>query len=233
MRNLRKLIRGVLDEVFEEGLISTHSDKAIDILNKEFKSSLESRQNMDNLSIDVFIKNYNYETLVNILSRIENLGYLISKFGIKGYQYVFSNEEFLQRAKESDYKLPIYLKLEAKFDNKKTKIPPILYHVTHERHIEKIKKIGLVPKSKSKKSFHSERIYLFKNKEMAEEIAKEFSKLDYKFEHNYILLEIDSSKISGIKLHVDPNLKDGGFYTYDNIPPLAINFDNMEKISFR
>lgn len=230
MSDVRKIIRTILDEVFEEGLISTHSDKAIDILNKKFKNNIESKQNEDDISIDVFIKKYDYKILINILSLVENLGYIISKFSIKGNQFAFNKNNFFLIAKDENYQLPIYLKIEPKFDNSKIEIPAVLYHVTHERHLDKIKKIGLVPKSKSKKAFHSERIYLFKNKESANVIAKEFSRIDYQFEHNYILLPINTLIIPNLQLHVDPNFKNDGFYTYDNVPPSAIKIDSIEKI---
>ncbi len=189
--------------------------------------------------IDVYIKKYNINALTKIDKTIENLGYFISIFSINGFQKKFNKDSFFKKIKDLKELTPIYLKLEKKMDSNEdidTIIPSMLYHITHERHLAKIKKIGLVPKSKSKKSAHPERIYLAWNEESAIKLVKEFSDLEYEFEHNYVLLKIDTSKISefrrdkNFKLHNDPNFTDG-YFTYDNIPPAAINFENMKLIN--
>lgn len=53
--------------------------------------------------------------------------------------------------------------LESKFDEVLKHKPNTIYHVTNINNLNKIKKIGLVPKSKNKKSHHLDRIYLTTN----------------------------------------------------------------------
>lgn len=243
MKNLKKLIKEVVSKVLGENDFLTHSiDESIRVLNNTFKDNLSARINETNESIiDVYVKKYNIDTLVKIDKTIENLGYFISIFSVNGFQKTFKKDSFFEKIKKLTELTPIYLKLEKKRDSNEDTdivIPSILYHITHERHLEKIKKIGLVPKSKSKKSAHPERIYLAGNEESAIKLVKEFSNLEYEFEHNYVLLEIDTNKAvefkrdKNFKLNKDPNFTEG-YFTYDNIPPTAINFENMKVINIK
>jgi len=100
---------------------------------------------------------------------------------------------------------------EPKFDKLNTDKIDTLYHITDSDNTDKIEKQGLIPKSKSKKSIHPERIYLGTNKEdlldgpLSEWVNKP------------VLYEIDNRELN-LKLHKDVNMENA-VYTTDNIPP--------------
>ena len=96
-----------------------------------------------------------------------------------------------------------------------------LYHVTKRENKFKIKKIGLVPKNKNKKTYHTERIYFF-IKDFGEKgflrIAKQmFGSSDT----GYIVCEINVDNLKDVNFHYDVNTMDG-VYTTENIPPESI-----------
>lgn len=239
MKSLKKLIEEIVGKVLDENNFLTHQiEKSISRLNSLFKDNLVARLNETNENvIDVYVKKYDENVLEKLLQIIKNLGYIVSIFSIKGFQSKFNEISFFKKIKELKELSPVYLKLEKTRDSNEDidiTIPSILYHITHERHLAKIKKIGLVPKSESKKSTHPARIYLVENEESAIKLAEEFSNSEYKFEHNYVLLEINTNKTSefkrdkNFKLHNDPNFT-GGYFTLDNIPPVAINFEKYKN----
>jgi hypothetical protein len=236
MKNLKKLIEETVSKVLGEGLTKTYPIvKSIDILNNLFKENLKAEQHQEKEnSIDVYVKKYDESVLIKLIELIKTMGYFISKFSINGVQAKFNKDSFFKKTKSLKEPFPIYLKLEAKFDIEINETNSKLYHVTHDRYLSKIKKIGLVPKSQSKNSYHPERIYFVKEEKYAQKIAKEFSNLEYTFEHNYVLLEINVNAINNIKLYEDPNFKEldnvYGYFTFDNIPPNAINFENTKTI---
>lgn len=97
-----------------------------------------------------------------------------------------------------------------------------IYHVTSRDYKPKIQRMGLVPKSKNKNTYHLERVYFF-TKDYGEEgflnIAKELIGNNTAF--GYIVYEIDINKLNDVKFHYDVNTENG-IYTTDNIPPEAI-----------
>ena len=99
-----------------------------------------------------------------------------------------------------------------------------IYHVTEENNIEKIMKIGLVPKFKNPLFSYPERVYLFMEETHPNEIyglTKQFKDLK-KDENKHCLLVIDVEKIpDNVNFYLDPNYR-YGIYTKDNIPPTAI-----------
>ena len=116
----------------------------------------------------------------------------------------------------------IKLRFEAKFDEEVVEnVPSILYHITPTQNANKILSIGLVPKSRSKASYHPDRVYLSKDLEDIENLGEMFyQKTGIK---NWTILKIETDIIPGdyLKLYTDPNYKQG-YYTLNNIPPQAI-----------
>ena len=53
-------------------------------------------------------------------------------------------------------------------------MPSILYQITPTVNVDKILKIGLVPKSRSKASYHPDRVFLSKSLEDIEELGRMF-----------------------------------------------------------
>ena len=67
---------------------------------------------------------------------------------------------------------------EAKYDIPVERFPDILYHVCEKKYADKILAIGLVPRSRSKKSFHPERVYLCKDLNDVFILIDQFNSLD-------------------------------------------------------
>ena len=105
-----------------------------------------------------------------------------------------------------------------------------LYHITRRESLPKIKREGLVPKSRDKQTHHLERIYFFKE-DYGEEGFKKIAKDLY---HNntsfgYAVIEVSLDKIKNkIVFHNDLNTE-GGVYTTDNIPPDALKVKYQYK----
>lgn len=232
MESIRKIIKEVIGCFLEEGLTKTqHVQISTKKLNDLFKDNLIAKiENEDLGIINIIITKYDSNIIEQILVLINNLGYIISKFGVEGFQQIYNKESLLKYVNSAETQSPINLKLEPKRDLKNNIIPPILYHVTHTRHLDKIKKIGLVPKSQLKKSSHPDRIYLAKDELSAQKIAQEFSSIEYKNDHSYVVLEIDMAKLSGVQLHRDPNFENG-YFVLDNIPISSINFETAKIIN--
>lgn len=76
------------------------------------------------------------------------------------YGYYLTSVDYLKHEYMNDIKILI-LQFEAKFQKNKFEFADILLHVTPFKYLEKIKKFGLVPKSKSSKFKYDDRIYLF------------------------------------------------------------------------
>jgi len=111
---------------------------------------------------------------------------------------------------------------EAKYDIQVEDFPDILYHVCEKKYADKILKIGLVPRSRSKKAFHPERVYLCKDLNDAVILINQFDSLDKN--KYWVILRIDVFSIQDyLKLYKDPNYAEKGFYTLNNIPPFCIS----------
>lgn len=197
--------------VIVEGLIKTHPvDKSINILKRKF-SELFINKEPDG---EIYIENQPPQILKKYLPLITNLGYSISKLTIDGKEWLKDYNDMTK---------PIAFILEAKYDYEVDDIPEILYHTSPIRFKDKILKYGLVPRSGNKLSNHPDRIYLTDN------VNKSFMFGDYLnndsvesefYKTGYCIYKIDGKSLS--KLYSDVNLRDGGFYTTDNISPKNI-----------
>ena len=115
----------------------------------------------------------------------------------------------------------IMFSFEAKYDIPFTAYPDIMYHVCRSKDVDKILAIGLVPRSRSKKAFHPERVYLCKYLNNAINILNSFSVSE---KDKYEILEICTIPMyEYLKLYQDPNFMDQGYYTLNNIPRWCIS----------
>ena len=115
----------------------------------------------------------------------------------------------------------IWLQFEPKFDVEVSydKYPKILYHITPEKNLQKIKKIGLIPKSKSNLFSYDNRIYLSDNIDSLLNLSKSFIEREDKKDKIYIILKVNVNLFAfNIRLFRDPNFKKG-YYTMENIHP--------------
>lgn len=190
-----------------EGLIFTHPvDKSTSILKRRF-SELEVEIEEDG---EIYIEIKQPSKIGKYLPIITNLGYFISLYTLDGSNWLkdYNNETEM-----------IAFYLEPKYDIK-VDIPSILYHVSPIRFKDKISKIGFIPKSGNKISSHPERIYLTDDLKTAISFGD-----NIKSETNsgYCIYKISGDCIEN--LYSDINLRNGGFYTLQNISP-----DNFELI---
>lgn len=230
-----KLLQILLDTYKEEyelnlkeGLTKTTPiGEAVHILKKQFPSWIfQYEKGNKDFSVEILkIKEgIQLEYFEKLLPLLNNLGYFISYMEIYGEDTSIKdryNEKTVKNAFQDPKIHSIYLECEAKFDQKVNKVPEILYHVTPLRNWEKIQKIGLVPKSRSKRSYHPERVYLGKDEKNTIKLAPKFYQ-DTGI-NKWVLLKINTDSINAnyLRLYYDPNFK-YGYYTLNNIPPYAI-----------
>lgn len=94
-------------------------------------------------------------------------------------------------------------------------LPDTIYHITDLKYLDKIKTLGLTPKSKSKMSYHPERIYFITDKTSVDELLQHSNFLIAV----PVLLTIDISELKHkYKFYTDPNFAESGIYTLSNIP---------------
>ena len=198
----------------KEGLIkTTNIGKTLNILEKKYSSKFIFTKSKNSFYIKTFSTDIN--TLLNsIIKDADNLGWFPSFMETEEYTGKWNEKYF----KEGEIKL----RFEAKFDEEIVeKIPEILYHITPTQNSYKILKIGLVPKSRSKASYHPDRVYLSKDLEDIENLGEMFyQKTGIK---DWSILKIETDFVPGnyLRLYIDPNYTQG-YYTLNNIPPQAI-----------
>ena len=100
-------------------------------------------------------------------------------------------------------------------------------HITPLYNVEKIKKIGLVPKSSNSRFNYPDRIYFFRGDTPMLEIGYQI--IDFQQNNpskgdkdDYALISIDTNKLpNDCRFYYDPNYS-SGIFTTDNIPPSSI-----------
>ena len=162
---------------------------------------------------------------------LNNLGWFVSFLRVygKGGERIYHakySREVLDKLLSGEDISSIKFDCEPKFDTKVEKIPKVLYHVAPAKNWAKISKTGLAPRSRSKSSYHPERVYLSTTKKGTNDLAYMFYKATGTKE--WVLLKVDTSMIPGdyLKLYKDSNYRPYGVYTMNNIPPIA-----LEKIA--
>lgn len=184
-----------------EGLIFTHPiGKSVNILKKRFPEFIIKVENDG----EIYIENQPAQKLEKYIPLITNLGYFISLYTIDGNKWL---------KKYDNTTKPVAFYLEPKYDIK-VSIPKILYHCSPIRYKNKISKIGFIPKTGNKKSNHPERIYLTDKLKTAIDFGES---IKHDTKSGYCIYELDGNCINN--LYSDINLRDGGFYTLQNIRP--------------
>jgi hypothetical protein len=215
---LLKILLEIYKEEYElnlqEGLIkTTNIGKTLNILEKKYSLKFTFTKSKNSFYIKTFSTDIN--TLLNgIIKDANNLGWFPSFMETEEYTGKWDEKYF----KEGEIKL----RFEAKFDEEVVEnIPSILYHITPAQNSDKILNIGLVPKSRSKSSYHPDRVYLSKDLKDIENLGEMFyQKTGVK---DWSILKIETDMVPGdyLKLYTDPNYTQG-YYTLNNIPPQAI-----------
>lgn len=222
-------------EGINEGLIKTNSLTTVseqihqNLSLLGFDVFLEKKTNKFSLKINHFNKidppkvNLLFEhvlsMVVNVCGWFPSFTTITNIYG-KNISRKYDLEEILSNYEMID---SLTILFEAKFDEIEENIPEKLYHLSIQEYNDKIKKFGLIPKSKSKISSHLDRIYLCKNIESCKKLITQMSICyhDEKSKNIFlknkpIIYEIDNSSKIIHKLYKDPNFIEG-YYTVDNI----------------
>jgi hypothetical protein len=225
-----KIFNFLTKTAIEEGLIKTVDvAAAMRIIDKNYPNVVtDTSSEEDMISVVFRPKLLKDEEIRSLFKLIDNLGWFpaIFNYDFNSNNKFNSIESFILKIKDST---KVGIKFEKKIDKEHNK-QKLYYHATKRKYSRKIEKIGLVPRSQSKLGTHPERIYLAKSFNYALEILEMFYDLDDS-DPNWVIYEIDSSKIPNFKTMVDPNYI-GGVYSLNNIPPSAlrpIKIFNMDK----
>jgi hypothetical protein len=145
----------------------------------------------------------------NIKGEDTKAKFVIEKYNLENFKKLINNGLTL-----------INFSFEAKYDIFIERIPEFLYHLTPTQNVNKILKFGLVPKSRSKKAFHPDRIYLVKNPDDLSLLYTSFyteTKIN-----KWTILQINTHILEYLQIYKDPNFKERGYYTLNTIHPIAI-----------
>ena len=168
--------------------------------------------------------------LQKLLTTTNNLGWfpsLISSRKEHDHKEAKWSEENFKSFINQDF-TEILFSFEAKFDIPVEKYPQYLYHVCKLSVVDKILKYGLSPKSRSKKVYHPDRVFLAKNLEHAYLIANYFKN---DIDKDFAIIKVDTETIEDyLRLFKDPNFPEKGFYTLNHITPYCLFLE--DTISF-
>ena len=219
-------------QILEEQILNEFITKTIDInktveeLKNRFSKKFYSVKKDNGDVIISFenglkgIVNSQFENIDEINKFMDSFGWFSAK--VNGFNF---NEKTLETKKQTAD--DIHIRYEGKFDTQITPSEKYYYHLSPDISWSQIKSNGLTPKSKSKLSYHPERVYLIKKHDSDEfiDMAKKlFSYVNYKtkeYIRDYYVLKIDVEaliKSGRDKFYKDPNYM-LGIWTYENIPP--------------
>lgn len=209
-------------KLFKEGLIKTYPfDFTVQRLGRYGSVKFVSNKIYLGLSFDYFDK------IEDLIKYIDTLGYFASTFKVlqKGKELSPENYDSFNNFKEfSDIVgnlRQIWVEIEAKYDIEAS-APVFLYHLTLKSNLDKISKLGLIPKSMAKKSYHPDRIYIVDDINSLKQLLSQFSEVNGKDVSDYAVLKIEYSLAGEPKIYNDPNFLNFGYYLVDNIRPEAI-----------
>jgi hypothetical protein len=220
-------------QIYESLIISHPLYRVILLLDKKYDVKSNYKNNTFSLRYEFDTVEAVFE-LNKILKLTNNLGWFptnMSSYNIYNKFKQLNWDEDLRNFKQliNNNYTNILFSFEAKHDIPAEKFPDILYHICELKYKNKILNIGLVPRSRSKKAFHPERVYLCKNINDIYKFVEEFLTLDDT--KDLAILKIDVFFILDyLKLYQDPNFMDRGYYTLNNIPPDCITC--IEEIKF-
>lgn len=246
MIKLVDLLKGIIHDPFTgeiyEGLIKTVDiDKATQIITNAFKdlpgidvvnSDKEIKVGFEPQYSDSVANKYSSiqlydQNISKLLQLANNLGYFPSIFGYEKYNETkvekYSSSKLKQIIDEIEPDFLVF-NFEKKYDEI-VGVPKFVYHITDEKYLNKIKSVGLTPKTKSKLASHPERIYVALDKEDTLNLWRRMKAFIPK--EKGILLTIDTEKLDNT-FYNDPNFQNKGVYTYNNISPQSII--NIEPI---
>lgn len=214
-------------QAINEGLIQTYNIRTTTHLLSRWYNELTDNFVIEILNNDTFkitIKSKISTSLFSLLIKdVNSMGYFPSLIDLENenkminrFKYNFDKINNIIMSKNI---IQMILICEKKFDDIVEITSPI-YHICRKQNVEKILRIGLCPRTKSRISSHPDRIYFCLNVESCIELIKKFKLNDLiknQPEQNYEILEVDIPKSEKIIFRKDPNMIENGIYTYENI----------------
>ena len=246
------------DLIVGEGLIKTYpADKALNIVKKFLKDNLDKELYDLKLSETELVKQHDmrvvdlkdedYADEAKPLSKMSFVfpfykdddlklftGKLADKLYVCGYNYANSMTYSVAVQPFDKHIVLVSLLFEAKYHEEDFTFAKSLYHVTTADVLSKIKRNGLVPKSKSSKFDYPDRVYLFNNASQKTMFDYIETKLHGK-DCIAAVLKIDGTKLQNsnayrsgkMKFYIDHMFDDirtpaNALFTYDAISPMLI-----------
>lgn len=178
----------------------------------------------------IFNSSTDHETIKKLIHKVETCGWYVASAMIavdrKKVEQENNLDTILQKFKVGQLCITIEAKYGMDVKDKILKKYKILYHITPTASVDKILEIGLAPRSKSKISYHPDRIYLSTSLEALKQLKPKFVKTTRIID--WTALKIDASvfnRIGNGTIVIDPNFKDEGLFTLSNIPPGYITIE--------
>jgi hypothetical protein len=201
--SVKKMSETIDSHIISEGLITTYPlEKSIQILKRRFNDYNISVGEDNEIYIEGVI-NHDYT-----FALLNTLGYHITSIIQNDKQTKL--EELLAN---QNY----VLCAEPKYDIKDI-VPEIIFHATLSKYVNKINKIGIIPKSNNKISLHPDRIYFSIKIEDAIKFAEY---LENKYDTSSAIVVVSTIDLDN-NFYSDINFKYSGVYTLNNISPKNI-----------
>lgn len=182
-----------------------------------------------NGSIKIELTFNNHKIISDVVKKMENLfgWYLVGVQGELGEPFdpnvdeirqdlqYNANEMAKEYGEDMDGLITLYFLPKYGY---KSDVPDMVYHVTEKHNLEKILKYGLVPKTKSKKAYHPDRVYLATDPSKISDLYSDMA-FDV-FEP--VIIKIDLSDVKDrMEFYKDEHFPTG-VYTLSNIGPERI-----------
>jgi hypothetical protein len=222
------LLKRIIEECnIYEGLEITHNiDKAIEMLTSWMRLGDRIIYGKIDTRLKVtIIAPISKKEFDNLLKWTNNLGYFPASITTVFDYYKYDYDKVVDSLQDIEYDNRITISFDPKYDPEISEedLPDKGYHITPSKNEEKIKKIGLSPRSKEKISRHPERIYFVTDIDDLIPLADspEFSP-GGQHDGNYTIFEFDLKELRKhrkIRFFSDPRYINKGYYTYENIPP--------------
>ena len=250
-RKISKLYESYLEKKYNHNFLNVNYYNYVDILNEglimtqNYNTFIDKLSTLNLIDYDAYILDTNNNYLTKIIECIFIYDeYMNRENDIKQYidkMGYFISDSYVDTIL-SQYGQIIHIQIEPKFIIEATDEiykQNYLYHITLDVKYDKIKNIGLIPKSYCKKVYHPDRIYFY-YKELDNFNFKNQAISLYKTEDDYIdnvkkyitdkgleivILKIDLSKYNKLKYRFfyDPNQMLSVF-TYEVIHPDCVSF---------
>lgn len=173
------------------------------------------------------------EMSLELMSLIDSIGYHIVSVGTWGTHLQNSPQEYDPNQTLLSRNRIRLLVIQPNYGERVEFSGEYLYHTTDSKYLDKILKYGLSPKSKNNRFFYPARIFLSPSKEFSDllklELIRQKSNFNYEKEKLAWKSSVDLriKNFRGLTLYRDMMLPakqsidfpEGGFFTYDNIPP--------------